>query len=416
MHAVLTPVGSAGDVNPFIVVGRELRRRGHRVTLLASEVFGRAASDAGLELVSVWSAAEFERATKNPDLFDPRRGPAVVFGAIRDQLRPSYGVLERTCDTHDAVIVGHPLSFYARVFEDVHRVPAVTIDLAPGTLRSAYGPAALPGLNISRWPPWVRRGLWWALDRFAIDPMIAPTLNRWRGELGLAPISRVFDWMHSPQRIIGLFPDWFGAPQADWPPQTRLTGFALIETGALAPDVERFLDAGEPPVVFTPGSANRHAAHFFRTAVDATARLGRRALFVTGYADHLPSPLPAHVWRADYTSFTALFPRAAAVVHHGGVGTCAQGLAAGVPQLLMPMGFDQPDNALRVASLGVGTSIAPAHFSPPRVAAALAHLLTRADVATACRRWRDEVDSAGAVRQACDFIEQQHREPFRFPN
>jgi UDP:flavonoid glycosyltransferase YjiC (YdhE family) len=373
-------------------------------------VFARAAADAGIELKSTWSAEDFERVVADPELWDPRRGPAVVFTSIVAQLRSSYATLAAACDPSETVLVGHPLCFYARMFEEVHDVAAVTVDLAPSTLRSVYGPAALPAVDLSAWPTWTRRLLWWALDRFAIDPLIAPALNAWRAELGLLPVARVFEtWMHSPQQIIGLFPDWFGLPQRDWPRRVSLVGFALIDAGGpLAPDLERFLQAGEPPIVFTPGSANRHAARFFETAAAATARLGRRALFVTSYREHLPQPLPAHVHHATYTSFTALFPRAAAVVHHGGVGTSAQALAAGAPQLVMPIGFDQPDNAIRLQKLGVAQAIAPARFTPEAVAPALDRLLTSGPVREACRRWRGRVDSAASTRAACDLIEQRY--------
>jgi UDP:flavonoid glycosyltransferase YjiC (YdhE family) len=160
--------------------------------------------------------------------------------------------------------------------------------------------------------------------------------------------------------------------------------------------------------VFTPGSANRHAAQFFHAAIDATGRTRRRALLVTSYRDHLPASLPEHAHHVPYASFATLFRRAAAVVHHGGIGTCAHALAAGVPQLVMPMGFDQPDNALRITRAGVGEMILPGRFTASRVAAALDRLLSGDDVAARCRRWRDRIDATDAVRQACDLIEEQY--------
>src|SRR6266576_5481105 len=95
MQAILTPVGSAGDVNPFVIVGRELRRRGHQVTLIAPEVFAAVMSNAGLEFVSVGTAEEFERATNNPDLWHPRRGVAVALTEVVRHLRPAYAAIER---------------------------------------------------------------------------------------------------------------------------------------------------------------------------------------------------------------------------------------------------------------------------------------------------------------------------------
>ena len=112
--------------------------------------------------------------------------------------------------------------------------------------------------------------------------MIVPKMNEFRRDLELPPVSRVLrHWIHSPQRVIALFPDWFGPPQPDWPPALRMAGFPRYDESdhqELAPGLLRFLDAGDPPIVFTPGSANQNAASFFRAAVDASARLGRRGL------------------------------------------------------------------------------------------------------------------------------------------
>jgi rhamnosyltransferase subunit B len=116
MHAILTPVGSAGDVLPFVVIGAELRRRGHRVSLLAPETFAAAVSNACLELVRVGSAAEFERATSNPDLWHPRRGPAIVFREVTAHLRDAYAALEKVHVPDQTMLVGHSLSFFTRVF------------------------------------------------------------------------------------------------------------------------------------------------------------------------------------------------------------------------------------------------------------------------------------------------------------
>ncbi len=411
MHAVLTPVGSAGDVNPFLVIGRELRRRGHEVTLIASDVFAAAAGRAGLNFVSIWSEADYRRTIDNPDLWHPQRGLAIVLSTIAGQLRRAYSAIAQVYEPDRTVLVGHTLGFFTRVFEEVHRTPAATLHLAPSVFRSDFRQPALPsGRDISRWPRWIKRTLWWGIDRFLIDPQIAPALNGWRAELGLPPVSRVFrSWLHSPQRVIGLFPDWFGGPQPDWPPQLRLTGFALSDAACAPAPVEAdppgWLGEDEAAIVFTPGSANRHAAPFFRAGIEAAAALGRRALLVTPYGEHLPRSLPEHVRHAAYAPFDRLFPRAAAVVHHGGIGTCAQALAAGVPQVIMPLGFDQPDNALRIARLGVGAAIAPSRFTGARVADALQHLLSSRGAAESCRRYAERIGSADAIAQTCDLIE-----------
>lgn len=415
MHAILTPVGSAGDVNPFVMIGRELRRRGHRVTLLSPDVFAPAVERAGIEFVSTGSADEFDRVTKNPDLWDPRRGAAVVFGEVLKHMRQAYAVLERLWRPGETLLVGHSLSLFARVFEETHPVAAATVHLAPTVLRSDFHQPVMPsGHDISTLPRWIKRSLWWAIDRFAVDRLLAPELNAWRAQLGLPPVSRVFkSWVHSPQCVLALFPAWFAEPQPDWPSQLRVTGFVLSDDTCSPPAndadtdrLKRFLNEGAPPVVFAPGSANRHAAAFFQTAIDATGAIGRRALLVSPYREHLPSLLPAHVGHVPYASFSTLFPRAAAVVHHGGIGTSAQGLAAGVPQLVMPMGFDQPDNAARLIRLDVARVVYPKHFTAPTVAATLEDVFSSDAMRSACALNRTRVASDDALGRSCDLLEQ----------
>ena len=418
MHAVLTPVGSSGDINPFLTIGRALRGRGHDVTLLAPEPFVRPAVGAGLEFVSTWSADDYDRITKDPDLWHPTRGVRLVFRTVGQHLRRAYALLEQVYQPGRSVFIGHTLAFSSRVFEEVHRVPSVTVHLAPNLFRSEFRqPVLITGRDLSVLPRWMKQALRWAIDRLALDPHIVPVLNTWREELGLPPVSRLCHrWIHSPQRVLGLFPEWFGDPQPDWPTQLVMPGFVMADDGQ-APDLhagrspECFDMAelaplnGERPLVFTPGSANRQAAPFFRAAVEASRQLGRDALLVTGYREHLPASLPSNVRHVPYAAFSTLFPQAAAVVHHGGIGTTAKAFAAGVPQLIMPMGFDQPDNAGHVVRLGVGAALAPAKFTGPRVAETIGRLLSDASVRDACRQYRERVRVSNALERSCEIIE-----------
>jgi len=410
-HFILTPVGSAGDVHPYIGIGRELRRRGHDVTLLTGEPFRAAAGRAGLRFVSGWPAEDYEATTRHPDLWHPVRGLRLVLSAVADMLRQTYATLSQLYQPGRTILVGHTLSFATRTFEEKRGAPAATIHIAPGIIRSSYlGPAIGVGRNMASAPRWFRRAFWRLADRLVFDPMIVPALNAWRSELGLPPVNRVFDsWLHSPQRTIGIFPDWFGPPQPDWPPQVRLTGFPLFDEAddhPLDPQLEEFLAAGEPPIVFTPGTANRQAPAFFEAAVGAASTLGRRALLLTRFPEQLLDDLPATVKHVPYAPFSRTLPRCAALVHHGGAGTCAQGLAAGIPQLTMPMAFDQPDNAMRLHRLRVGTCLSPRKFTAKRVARALSSLLESRETASACRQYAERTRSVDAVALTCDLLEE----------
>ena len=125
----------------------------------------------------------------------------------------------------------------------------------------------------------------------------------------------------------------------------------------MAPDLERFLAAGEKPILFTAGTGQFHVVDFFQIAARVVSRLGCRAVFLTIKADQVPADLPDSIFVTAYAPFSQLLPRAAVMVHHGGIGTLSQCFAAGIPQLVVFMSLDQPDNAARIERLGVGLSL-----------------------------------------------------------
>ena len=410
MRFILTPVGSAGDVHPFVGIGRALKARGHEVVVLTAGPYREAVQKAGLIYEESVSVEEFDTVSKHPDLWHPRRGLQVVLGEVGTRMRAGFDRLKGLHQPGRTVLVGHSLSFFTRLLEETQGVPSATIHLAPSIFRSNYAqPAFSPGRDGSSWPLWFKRSLWWSVDRFMLDPHVVPSLNECRRQLGLRPVTRVFrDWIHSPQRVIGLFPDWFGVPQPDWPSALRLTSFPLYddtEDARLPDSLTRFLDNGSPPVLFTPGTANQSAAQFFRAALDATQKLGRRALMLTRYPGQLP-PLPATAHHEPFVPLAHILPRCAALVSHGGIGTLAQGLAAGVPQLTMPMGFDQPDNVTRLERLGVGRWLVPEKFDGERVASTLAGLLDDQGTAESCRRWSEQICAHNGIEETCDLLEQ----------
>jgi rhamnosyltransferase subunit B len=410
MKFVMTPVGSAGDVHPFIGLGRVLRARGHDVVIVTAGAFEQVVERAGLGFRETISAQIFDVMSKYPDLWHSRRGLQFVLGTVADHLALGYTRVAEVYEPGRTVLVGHALSFGTRLFEEKHGVPAATLHLAPSIFRSDFEqPAMAPGRDLSGLPRWLKRTLWWAVDRYLTDPLIVPKLNAFRQELGLTPVSRVFrEWVHSPRRVIGLFPDWFGRPQPDWPPALRLTGFPQYDESdqqQLSPPLLEFLDKGPAPIAFTPGSANQNAAAFFRAAVEASARLNRRALLLSRFTEHLPA-LPATVHHESYAPLSRLLPRCAALVHHGGIGTLAQALAAGVPQLTMPMGFDQPDNTARLVRLGVAKWVAPSRFTGEQIAPLLESLLTDPAVASSCAKYAALLQNASALDRTCDLLEE----------
>lgn len=409
MRYLLTPVGSSGDVHPFVGIGRELQARGHEVVLFGAEPHRPVVEKSGLEFVGTVSTEKYNEATRNPNLWHPRKGVETVLRMIVPSLETSRKALEERYLPGQTVVVGHPLAFYARVFEEQTRVPAATIHLAPSSIRSSHKvPALPPGTDISGWPLWLKRSFWYVVDKAAVDPAIAPELNRWRKTLGLPPVERIFQrWLNSPQQVIGLFPEWFGPRQPDWPEHFSSASFPLWDDPAGSPidrELSQFIDAGSPPVVVSPGSANRHAHQFFAAAAEALKRLDRRGIFLTGYPEQLPATLPDTIVFRKYAPFSTVLPRSALLVHHGGIGTMAQALASGVPHLIMPMAFDQPDNSLRAHSLGVARWLEPRKFTADRVTRALAELLNSPTVARDVKNCRERLRGKSGIAMACDLL------------
>jgi UDP:flavonoid glycosyltransferase YjiC (YdhE family) len=173
----------------------------------------------------------------------------------------------------------------------------------------------------------------------------------------------------------------------------------------LSEQAQAFLDDGPPPIAFTPGTANRESGRFFQTAVDVCQMLGRRGVLLTKFPEQLPTALPPTMVALSFEPLRTLLPRCAAFVHHGGIGSSSQGLAAGVPQLVRPLAFDQPDNAARLERLGVAEVLGPRAFTTQRASAALERLLTDMAVAERCTELAARCDGGAARRAACDVLE-----------
>lgn len=411
LRIILITIGSFGDVQPFVGLGMRLKQRGHEVLLITNGYFRPMAERAELDFAPLGDPELYKRVLEDPNMWHPIRGLKTVFTlGVNPSIKPMYELIMERYVPGQTLVVGSSLALGARIAEDRHGIPTATIHLAPGVFRSLIDPPRLSAASPPRGTPAIiQRGLWAAVDRWIVDPVVAPAVNTLRREVGLAPVKRLLDrWWHSPRLTIGMFPEWFAPPAPDWPPQVRLTGFPLydqIGLEATPPELETFLADGDSPIVFTAGSAMAHGHRFFQSAVDACRRLRRRGLLLARFAAQVPRHLPPTVRHVQYAPFSQVLSRCAAIVHHGGIGTTAQSLRAGIPQLITPMSHDQPDNAVRVKRLGVGDFISPRRFTPKRAARLLGALLESSGVAANCRTVASRFDRADGLGNACDLIE-----------
>ena len=370
-HVLLLPFGTSGSIFPFIWLGRLLMRRGHRVTMITARIHQESAISAGLNFVAVGNDV-VEQMLQDPGLWQPGNGSKVAYQhagrATGDYVKAIEALIAR--EGVPDLMLAPMICFGARLMREKRRIPLVSVHLYPMMFVGAYDvPQIIPLVRwLRRLPLWVRQAILAfpnPLDFFAL-------FSVWRccAENGVTkPLSLWRQWWHSPDAVLALFPAWFAQPQPDWPKNLLQWDFPLEDMAAerpLEPDLQAFLQAGAAPVVFTPGTGHHHAARFFETAVTLTKKIGCRAVFLTSKTTQVPKDLPPSIFVAAYAPFSALLPHASAFVHHGGIGTIAQSLAAGVPQLVVDMALDQHDNAERLERLGAGLSIRASRFSPER--------------------------------------------------
>lgn len=411
MNVLLVAIGSYGDVLPLVGIARELRSRGHDITFFTNEHFGNLVQEAGLDFVSLGTVADYEALANHPDLWHPHKGWRLLMKRLASPpLQSAYFTLCDHLKPGATILVSSTLAFAARLVQETHHVPHATVHFSPGVFHSAHQPPKMPNLVLPDWLPiWFKQGVWTCINHALIDPLVKPYLNRFRRDLGLPPVSRIFHtWIHSPDLVLGFFPDWFAPPQPDWPPETTLTGFPLYDEthdSVLPTTIQQFIEAHPQPLVFTPGSANTHGASFFAEAAKACQRMDRAGIFLTRYPEQLPQPLPSQIVHFSYVPLSQLLPHCAAIIHHGGIGTCSQALRAGIPQLIQPFAFDQFDNGARIEKLGVGRTIHKRSFHARIIIQRLEHLLTSAEVNTACHTIQDHFRKIDPLEESCNLIE-----------
>lgn len=408
---LLFAAGSWGDVHPIVGLALALRDRGHEVALVTNPYFESLMQKHQLRFLPVGTAETYLEAIQDPDLWHPRRAFSVVARkAMAPYLRAAIELYQEHFADSETVLVAPLLAVGGRVLHDLLQVPLATVHLQPVGLRSMYETPVLPGVpNPNLFPRWLKRGLYWYADTMFIDPEMCPPLNAYRAELGLSPVRRVMKtWWYSPQLNIGLFPDWFAPVQPDWPSNFLTTDFPQYDQGdifELPAEAQAFLDSETPPLVFTPGTAMRHGEKFFQTAIEACQQLNRRGLLLTRYPEQLPTQLPENVLHCSYLPFSQILPRCGAIIHHGGIGTMSQGFKAGIPQLVMPMAHDQPDNAHRLRRLGSGDFLWPRQFTTKNVVGKLTSLLNSQETQANCRRVAELTTRGSGLTTACEAIE-----------
>jgi rhamnosyltransferase subunit B len=389
---VLATVGSLGDLHPFIALGRALHDLGVNAVIACSPEYRAKVEAAGVAYHPLrpgfddiqrelgMDRAQLTRAVVKRSRFLFRQLVLPHLGAAYEDMMKA---------TEDAdLILSSSLAFAARLAAEKRGIPWIAVVLQPMMFFSSYDPPVIPkaealsALLRSMGPGPTRLALW--IIKRGVNVLFRP-LRTLRAGLGLEPSAQnpLFEGQFAKGGAIGLYSRLLGDVQPDYPHPTSIVGFATFDaddgsTVGLDPALQKFLDDGPAPLVFTLGSLIVNSpGRFYGHGARAARNLRMRAVLLAGEQGcgelaHLQS---ADVFIAAYAPHSVLFPRAAAIIHHGGIGTLAQALRSGHPQLIVPYFADQPDNAARARRLGVARILPPRRFSASAASRHLARLL-----------------------------------------
>ncbi|HEX8368975.1 MAG TPA: glycosyltransferase [Pyrinomonadaceae bacterium] len=413
---VLATFGSLGDLHPMLALAIELHRRGHEIVINTLEVYREKIDTLGFEFFPMRPDLDPEDDRELArEIMDAKKGSEKL---LREILLPSvramYEDLTGAVKNADLLVSGEVV-FAAKSVAEMTGIKWVSTSLAPASFLSAHDPFLPPTA------PWLKhfRFLPVGFHRI-IFGMARHLVHKWSGdfrafrrELGLEENSNpLFDGKFSDLLHLAMFSKVLGKPQPDWHSPTLQCGFCFYDgqddLGKMPAGLQEFLDAGEPPVIFTLGSAAvMDARDFFEQSAEAARILRRRAVLLYGIFNEPPkTTLDESVVAFDYAPYSRVFPRAAGVVHQGGVGTTAQVLRAGVPHLFMPYSHDQPDNAARCERAGAARVISRDKYTAQNAAVELRKLLSDSSYKSNALEAKRIVDAEHGTQMACDALEE----------
>jgi UDP:flavonoid glycosyltransferase YjiC (YdhE family) len=419
---VLSTLGSHGDIHPFIALGKALQSRGYAPVLATTDLYRYMIEREGLAFFAIRpSQDEFLQSlglTIEQLARQTLSGDTYLIRLIQTALAASYRDLLPLVEDADLVLT-HRIAYAAKFAAEKCSVPHVDIALSPMLLFSAHDPPFGGPAPFFRNPSRIGRA--WNRSLFSLIKTLARPYCRealkFRAEIGLPANGDVPFLQDSVARAaFGLFSPLLGAAQPDFPAAAAIVGSTFHDGGASATldtELEDFLAAGEPPLVMTLGSfAALDGAEILRGGTEAARRLHRRVVVIAGRED---AKNFAHQARPDvlvrgYAPHSTVFSRAAVVMHHGGVGTAAQALRSGRPQLIIPFFADQPDNAGRIARLGCARVLSRRKFTPRRAEGHLQALLEQPDYAENATKIADRIAMEDGAAEAARRIAEWAKE------
>lgn len=410
---VLATMGSLGDLHPMIALGLGLRERGHSIVINTWSGYREKVESLGIEFAPLRPDVDIDDRELHARAMDARTGPEfVIKELILPNIRAMYDDVMAATEGADILINGE-IVYVGDAVARTRHIKWISSCLAPLTMFSSHDPNVYPQaswvFDLLRPMPVAFHDALFGVMRWTIRDWFEP-YRKFRKELGLSEDhDPVFTDKFAPLLHLAMFSRVLGEPQPDWPPQTVQTGtcfFDESEISQLQPELAEFLEQGEPPIVFTLGSAAvLDARDFFDESIAAAKVLNKRAVVLYGRDCPRPQGLNSDIVGFEYAPYSLIFPRAACVVHQAGVGTASQVLRAGVPAVIVPFSHDQPDNAARCRRQGAAIIVNRDNYNRKTAAKAIEAILSNEDYQSNATRLASIVLSENGILTACNAIE-----------
>ncbi len=411
---VLSTFGSTGDLNPFIALGLTLRDRGHEVTFAVQDLFAPAVESQGFAVRHVSGnvvAALAQHTTQR------QWGASNPIPSLRALMR--YGImptldaqaqeLRDACQGADLLVTsyGQLAGCFAA---ELAQIPWATVALSPATVPSAYITSQPPPIDLPPNLQSLSNRVQWGIGSLVLGRIADRPINRVRARYHLKPIRESL-WLGAASRqlvCVACSPSFQPAPP-DWPDCVRMTGFCFWDAPSTWEPPETltaFLADERPYVVVTAGSIapdlQSAFASYFETSIKAITAAGARVLAIV--LTEASQFTGEGVLSLPFAPYSRIFPRAVAIIHHGGIGTTAQALRLGVPSLIVPWGFDQLYTAARITTIGAGQFLFWRDYTPARAQKAISALLNEPSYRATARSLSERIAHEDGVGTLCDAV------------
>ncbi|PCJ19166.1 MAG: hypothetical protein COB02_08955 [Candidatus Cloacimonadota bacterium] len=382
MNVLFISLGSYGDILPMVSIGKEFLAQNHQVTLMTNENFKEIAISHGFAFLEVGTQKEYISTLKSINVKDSIfLGAKLLDFLVLNPIDPMLKKLQKT-NKKDLLIISYPGNIAAKIFAEKHNINFVSVVFAPILLKSITNPPRINSYDfLNSLPIFIRRFLFFSFESI-LNLLLLKKVNKLRKSIGLDKISDFTSWIYSEQLILALFDESFCAYLNDWPKQVQITGFPLASLNSTKSPTElrEFFQSKKDVILFTQGTPNSHISDFFSIASKICKQLDIKGIFVTQFIEQIQNLQSDHIIICKSIDFKNTLAKIQGIVHHGGIGTSAQSLQAGIPQIIIPWGVDQYDNAKHLKKMGVSIEVSQGKSMQKNLQKALKNILSNQDI------------------------------------